>query len=425
MIQLNWQRKIAFISSFLPRKCGIATFTSDLIQNTYLASTGVFKPVVVAMQSDASQQFCEPVECVIRKDIRSDYMEAADYINSDDIEVVSLQHEFGLFGGEAGSYIVPLLRRLNVPVISTLHTILEKPSPEYFQTMIDVCDCSDKIIIMNRRGIDMLRDLYGVSLRKIELIPHGIPEVPFGRTAQYKRKLGLSGRIVLMTFGLIGPNKGIEVMLNAMPTIARENPEVLYLVVGTTHPEIVRKQGYLYKNKLKNLVVALRLEDNVVFHDKFVTETELSDYLAAADIYVTPYLNKEQLTSGTLAFAVGCGKVVVSTPYWAAEELLANGRGVLVPFGDAQRMAGVINKLLSDESSLHSITQRAYNYGRAMTWSKVGQAYWNIFGARKPFLRTSVHPQLSTQVSTEVVDDFLKTGVNASEKDNSLEAVCL
>lgn len=262
------------------------------------------------------------------------------------------------------------------------------------------------------------------------MIPHGIPDVPFGKTEQYKRKLGLSSRKVLMTFGLMVPNKGIEAMLNAMPTITRENPDVLYLVVGTAHPEIVRKQGY--RNKLQNLVVALGLEDNVVFHDKwrkpycvFVTETELSDFLAAADIYVTAYLNKEQLTSGTLAFAVGCGKAVVSTPYWAAEELLANGQGMLVPFGDTQRIAEVINKLLSDKSWLYRMTQRAYEYGRAMTWPIVGQAYWNIFGARRPLLQTSVRPQLSMQVSTQAVDDSLQTLAFASERANSLEAACL
>ena len=195
--------------------------------------------------------------------------------------------------------------------------------------------------------------------------------------------------------------------------------------IGATHPEIVEKQGYSYKNKLQSLVVALGLEDNVVFHDKFVTETELSDYLAAADIYVIPYLNKEQLTSGTLAFAVGCGKVVVSTPYWAAEELLANGRGVLVPFGDAKRMAEIINKLLSDESSLYRMRQRAYNYGRVMTWSKVGQAYWNIFRTRRSFLHTSTNPRLSMQVSTESIDDSTQTLANAIESTDSLEAACL
>jgi glycosyltransferase involved in cell wall biosynthesis len=424
-MQFYLQRKIAFISSFFPRRCGIATFTSDLINNICLASEGIIKPAVIAMQSDSSQHFCKPVEFVIRKDIRCDYMEAADFINSSDIEAVSLQHEFGLFGGPAGSYIVPLLRRLNVPVISTLHTVLEKPLPEYFQTLVDICDCSETVIVMNRRGVGMLRDLYGVPARKIKLIPHGIPDVPFGKGKLYKHKLGLSGRKVLMTFGLIGPNKGIEVMLNAMPQIVRENPEVLYLIVGTVHPEIVKEQGYLYKDELQNLVADLGLENNVIFHDKFVSKKELSDFLAAADVYVTPYLNKEQLTSGTLAFAVGSGKAVVSTPYWAAEELLVKGRGVLVPFGDTQRIAKVISGLFSDESSLRGMMQRAYEYGRSMTWPKVGRSYREILRARRPFLQTSVRPRLSVQISKGAVDGSLRKLADALENTNSLKPAYL
>ena len=305
MIRLNRPNKIAYISSFAPRRCGIATFTSDLIRHTHRASEGVFEPVVVAMQSDPSQQFREPVQYVIRQQVRSDYMEVADSINSSNIEVVSLQHEFGLFGGPGGSYIVPMLRRLMMPVISTLHTILEKPLPAYFQSMVNVCDCSDKIVVMNKRGIEMLRNVYGVPMRKIELIPHGIPDVPFGQADYYKCRLGLRGRKVLLTFGLIGPNKGIEVMLSAMPLIVRENPDAVYLIVGTTHPEIVKKQGYAYMKWLQKLVVDFGLEDHVVFYDKFITQSELNDFLAASDIFVTPYMNKEQLTSGTLAFAVG------------------------------------------------------------------------------------------------------------------------
>ena len=423
MIRFGRQRKIAFISSFPPRRCGIATFTSDLIQNTCRASARGFQPIVVAMQSDSSQQFYEPVECVIRRDVKSDYMEAADFINFCDVEAVSLQHEFGLFGGSAGSYIVPLLRKLNVPVISTLHTILDKPSPEYYKAMIDICDCSGTVIVMNRIGISMLRDIYEVPMKMIKLVPHGIPEVPFGRSEQYKRKLGLSGRKVLMTFGLIGPNKGIEVMLGAMPAIVRKNPEVLYLVVGTTHPEIVRKQGHSYRNKLRDLVTASGLENNVVFHDQFVTNAELSDFLAATDIYVTPYLNKEQLTSGTLAFAVGCGKAVISTPYWAAEELLADGRGVIVPFGDSQRIAEEINKLLGDDSLLHCIMQRAYDYGRAITWPKIGRLYRDILTVRKPLLCTSVRPRLTLRTSAEAVDNSLKAPAKA-KKGSYLKASC-
>jgi glycosyltransferase involved in cell wall biosynthesis len=304
---------------------------------------------------------------------------------------------------------VGLLRRLNVPVVSTLHTVLEDPSPEYFQSTVDVCDGSDRIIVMNRRGIDMLTNVYGIPEKKIELIPHGIPDVRFGRMGMQKRTLGLSGRKVLMTFGLIGPNKGIEVMLNAMPAIIAENPDVLYLVVGTVHPEIVKQQGYSYTNKLHNLVVGLGLENHVVFRDRFVSQQELNQLLAAADVYVTPYLNKEQVTSGTLAFAVGCGKAVVSTPYWAAEELLAGGRGVLVPFNDAPRMADAINALLADEQSLHRMAQSAYEYGRAMTWPKVGRAYWDLFTASRPFLHTSVRTQWSDEELVGLVPSSLLT----------------
>ncbi len=382
MIQFNQQQRIAFISSFPPRRCGIATFTSHLIKHTLTASERLFKPVVVAMRSDSSQQFCEPVECTIRKDVRSDYMEAADYINSNDIEVVSLQHEFGLFGGQAGSYLVSLLRRLNVPVISTLHTILQEPLPEYFQTLLDICDCSDTVIVMNKQGIDMLRNLYGVPLRKIELIPHGVPDVPFGKTEQYKHKLGLEKQKVLMTFGLIGPNKGIEVALKAIPEIIKENPNVLYLIVGRTHPEIVKRCGYSYRNKLNGIVEDLGIQNNVLFYDRFVTDEQLITFLAAADIYITPYLHKEQLTSGTLAFAVGCGKAVVSTPYWAAEELLAQDRGVLVPFGNSRQLAEAVSRLLKNDVLLKRTQLRAYDYGRRMTWANIGRQYWRLVSER-------------------------------------------
>jgi glycosyltransferase involved in cell wall biosynthesis len=382
MIWSNRHRKIAFISSFPPRRCGIATFTFNLIKHTYTASERLFKPLVVAIQSDSSQQFCEPVEFTIRKDVKSDYMEAADYINSSDIEAVSLQHEFGLFGGQAGSYIVPLLRRLNVPVISTLHTILEEPLPEYFQALLDICDCSNTTIVMNKRGIDMLRDLYGVPMRKIELIPHGVPDVPFGKTEQYKHKLGLKKQKVLMTFGLIGPNKGIEVALKAMPEIIKENPNALYLIVGRTHPEIVKRCGYSYRNKLQDIVEDLGIGNNVFFYDRFVTDEKLITFLAAADIYITPYLHKEQLTSGTLAFAVGFGKAVVSTPYWAAEELLAQDRGVLVPFGNSRQLAETVSRLLKNDVLLKRTQLSAYNYGRRMTWANVGQQYWRLVSER-------------------------------------------
>jgi glycosyltransferase involved in cell wall biosynthesis len=384
MIKMNTEKTIAFISSYPPTKCGIATFTSHLVKNIRDASGWTFEPQVVTMQSDSTRQFTEPVKFVIGKDVKSDYMEAADCINAGGVDVVSLQHEFGLFGGPGGSHIVGTLERLQAPVVTTLHTVLEKPTPEYFTSLVDVCDCSERIVVMNERGFDMLERVYGVPLSKVELIPHGIPDVPFGQEELYKRKLGMSGRKVIMTFGLIGPNKGIEVMIRAMPRILQEHPTALYLVVGMTHPGIVKEDGYRYEDQLHSLVSELGLAENVAFDSRFVTDKQLRDYLAAADVYVTPYLHKEQLTSGTLAFAVGSGTAVVSTPYWAAEELLANDRGLLLPFGDWHELGSGIAALLVDGLHLAAMQQRAYNYGREMVWPKVGRSYWDLLQASIP-----------------------------------------
>ncbi|MHC4362658.1 MAG: glycosyltransferase family 4 protein [Planctomycetota bacterium] len=371
-------KKVAFISSYLPRKCGIATFTSDLINGMGLAGGEEFCPVVIAMQSGPQFKYDKPVRLKIRRDIKYDYISAADYINFSDIDVVSVQHEFGLFGGRAGSYLSLLLDRLTKPVITTLHTVLDEPSQEYFVSLTDVCDRSDKVVVMNGRGIRMLQDIYGVQQDKIELIPHGIPDLPFADTDDYKRRLGLTGRKTILTFGLLSENKGIEVMLRALPRILQVDRSVLYVVLGATHPEVLRHEGQSYKFRLERIVRDLGLQKNVVFYNRFVDSNELFQFLCAADVYVTPYLHKEQLTSGTLAFAVGAGRAVVSTPYWAAQELLAQGRGKLVQFGDSEAMARSIVDILRND--LLSLTMRtlAYEYGRSMTWSKVGQAYWNL-----------------------------------------------
>jgi glycosyltransferase involved in cell wall biosynthesis len=333
---------------------------------------------VFALRNGEQCGYSEPVEFTVRQDIKSDYLEACDYINSEEFDAVSLQHEFGLFGGDGGSFINLLLKRLKVPIFTTLHTVLEKPEHHYFNSLIDVCNNSCKVIVMNRRGIDMLTGIYGVHSRKIELIPHGIPDIPFNHISFYKRKLGLQGRKVILTFGLIGPNKGIEMMLNALPAVVKYHPEALYVILGAIHPGVVKHQGYEYKNKLLNLINSSGLQDNVLYLDRFATNRELREYLAAADIYITPYLYEQQLTSGTLAFAVGAGKAVVSTPYWAARELLADGRGVLVPFGDSEKIAEEIVKLFKNELLLHQIQTRAYLYGRTIIWPKVGKAYWRL-----------------------------------------------
>jgi len=393
MIAFN-KKKVAFISSYLPRKCGIATFTSDLINNIKLAAGEEFEPQVFAMQSRDKLQYHKPVKFTIRKNVKYDYLSAAGYINSSDIDVVSVQHEFGLFGGDGGSHVSILLKRLNKPVITTLHTILEDPSAEYFDSLTDVCKTSDKIIVMNKRGIKMLQDIYGVSKSKIRLIPHGIPDLPFTHNGYYKRKLGMAGRRTILTFGLLSENKGIEVMLRSLPTIVKTNPSALYIVLGATHPEVLHHEGQSYKFKLDKIVKELGLERNVVFHNRFVSDEQLFQFLGAADIYVTPYLHKEQLTSGTLAFAVGTGKAVISTPYWAAQELLADGRGKLVRFSDSEHLARSTLEILGNDSLFCRMKRRAYEYGRSMTWPKIGQTYWELFRAYTPSMRIQLKPSL-------------------------------
>ncbi|UCC22243.1 MAG: glycosyltransferase family 4 protein [Planctomycetota bacterium] len=386
-------KKVAFICSYKPRRCGIATFALDLINSLRTAGGEEFEPLVIAMESGAELTYDKSVKYRIRKDIKYDYISAADYINYSCADIVSIQHEFGLFGGEGGSHLNLLLKKLNKPVITTLHTVLEIPHVEYFESMVDVCEASEKVIVMNKRGIKMLRGIYGVPGDKIKLIPHGVPDLPFTDSTYYKRKLGLEQHKTILTFGLLSENKGIEVMLEALPRVVKVNPHVLYMVIGETHPEVLRYEGLSYKSKLEAMVTDLGLQRNVVFHNRFVNGEELFGFLGAADIYVTPYLNKEQLTSGTLAFAVGAGKAVVSTPYWAAEELLAQGRGKLVRFADSEHLARSIAELLSNDAQCYKMRKRAYEYGRSMTWSKVGQAYWSLFEAQAPSLTIPLRPK--------------------------------
>lgn len=390
-------KKIAFISSFAPRKCGIATFTSDMINNMAATDGEEFEPWIFAMQSQTRLQYDKPVVFTINKDVKSDYACAADFINSNDIDVVSVQHEFGLFGGNGGSYLSFLLRKLNKPVVTTLHTVLEKPAQEYFDSLIDVCDASNKVIVMNQRGIGMLQDIYGVSEKKIELIPHGIPDLPLADSGYYKYKLGFAGRRIILTFGLLNKNKGIEVMLRALPKIVEADPSVLYIILGATHPEVLRSEGQSYKLGLEKMVRDLGLQRHVAFYNRFVEDEELFEFLGAADIYVTPYLHKEQLTSGTLAFAVGTGKAVVSTPYWAAEELLADGRGRLVQFGNSEDTARSIVEIFENKTLFSRMKEQAYEYGRSRTWAKAGRAYWDIFRTQEPSMSVSGEPKADSR----------------------------
>lgn len=392
MLKKN-SKKIGFISSFLPNKCGIATFTSDLITSLGGAAGDSFEPLVVAMQPEATFQYTSPVKFEIRSKVKNDYISAADYINFSHVDVISLQHEFGLFGGSGGSHLNLLLHRVNAPIITTLHTVLEEPEPHYYQSMLEVCEASHKVIVMNQRGVSMLQDIYGVSKRKVELIPHGIPDLPFVDSSYYKHKFGMDGRKTILTFGLLSKNKGIELMLKALPKIVAHDPTVLYIILGTTHPGVIRHEGEEYRFSLQRMVKDLGLQDNVIFHNRFVNSDRLHNFLCAADIYVTPYSNEQQLTSGTLAFAVGTGKAVVSTPYWAAQELLAEERGRLVNFKDHEDLADTVIRIIKDEAEFNTLRRRAYDYGRDITWPMIGKKYWKLLtGKQQPVRITAKRP---------------------------------
>ena len=307
------------------------------------------------------------------------YLRAADFLNFANTDIVCLQHEFGIFGGPAGSHVVRLLRDLRMPIVTTLHTVLRDPSSEQHRVLTQVAELSARLVVMSERARTFLRDVYDVPDAKIDLIAHGIPDMPFVDPNFYKDQFGVEGKFVALTFGLLSPNKGIELMLRAMPAILKEFPNFVYIVLGATHPNLIREQGERYRISLERLAKDLGIKPNVSFYNRFVEIDELIEFIGMADIYITPYLNPAQITSGTLAYAFGCGKAVVSTPYWYAEELLADGRGVLVPFGDSEALAREICELLRDEPRRHAMRKKAYMLGREMIWSHVAHLYMESF----------------------------------------------
>jgi len=373
------KRTVCFISSFLPQKCGIATFANDLI-NAIRATSGDFSPFVVAVRGGEEVDYADPVKFEIRQKVEGDYRSAAEHINFSQAKVVSIQHEYGLFGGEQGNYLLLLLRRLRVPVVTTLHTVLDKPSNAQRKVLSEIADISYKVVVMSRQGMSMLKDVYNVSGKKAVHFPHGIPDLPLVNPNNYKHSLGLRERKIILTFGLISRNKGIEVMIKALPEIVAEDASIVYAVVGVTHPNVKQVDGEEYRLSLQRLVAKLGLEEHVIFYNHFVSAPELHQWLCAADFYVTPYLYPQQMTSGTLAFALGSGKAIISTPYWYAQELLEDGRGRLVDFGDSQGIAANIIELLRNRRKCLAMRKRAYALGRTMTWRNVGASYWKLMG---------------------------------------------
>ncbi|WP_338875678.1 glycosyltransferase family 4 protein [Spirosoma sp. SC4-14] len=382
-------KNVAFIGDYLPRQCGIATFTSDLCKS-YDSFIPDSKAVVVSV-NDTPDGYDYPEE--VRYDFyqhdQEAYRRAAEFLNAKDTEVVCLQHEYGIFGGPAGSYILTLLRNLTMPVVTTFHTILKSPNEEQLLVLKSIADLSSRVICMSEKGRDFLINIYDVPAEKIDLIPHGIPDMPFVDPHFYKDRFGMEGKQTLLTFGLLSPNKGIENVIRALPRIIERFPNVVYMVLGATHPHLIRHEGEAYRDSVLKLADDCGVGENVRFYNEFVELNDLLEYLGAADIYVTPYLNPAQITSGTLSYAFGCGKAVVSTPYWHAEELLADGRGVLVPFGDSEAIADEIIKLLTDEPTRHAMRKKGYMMGRDMIWERVIQGYASAFAkARRERMST-------------------------------------
>ena len=372
-------RRLAFIGNSLPRHCGIATFTTDL-QQAISTSRPDLKTDIVAM-TDHGQVYDYPssVAFQIKDDNIEEYIRAADFLNAGRFDTVGLQHEFGIFGGEAGAHILMLLSRLTMPVVTTFHTVLADPTTVQRAVMERIVDASSKVVVMANKGRELLRSVYQVPDDKIEVIAHGIPDIAFVAPDAAKAELGFVGKSVILTFGLLSPNKGIEVMIDAMPSILKRRADAVYVVLGATHPNLVRDQGEAYRESLLARVRELGVEDHVVFLDQFVDQATLLEFISMCDVYVTPYLNEAQMTSGTLAYSFGLGKPVVSTPYWHARELLADGRGVLVPFSDAVAIGSEIAELLTDDARRQAMCRRAYAVSRTMTWERAAKRYVSAF----------------------------------------------
>ena len=377
-------RRMAFIGNSLPRRCGIATFTTDLQQAVERLPGGVATDIVAMTDHDYAYDYPPVVRFQINDSRLEDYARAASFLNAGHYGVVSLQHEFGIFGGDAGSHIMALLSRLTMPVVTTLHTVLSQPNTLQRQVIDRIVGASARVIVMAEKGRELLRSVYRVPADRIEVIAHGTPDVPFVESDEAKAAIGFDGRCVILTFGLLSPSKGIEVMIDAMPVILKSRPDAVYVVLGATHPNLVRDRGEAYREGLLARVRALGIAEHVVFLDQFVDEATLLGFISMCDVYATPYLNEAQMTSGTLAYSFGMGKAVVSTPYWHARELLADGRGVLVPFGDATVIGAEIAALLTDDARRAAMRRRAYQSSRPMIWPRIAERYLAAFeGARR------------------------------------------
>jgi glycosyltransferase involved in cell wall biosynthesis len=419
---------VALIGSYSPRQCGIATFTSDLAAAILSNDPNIDCTIVAMNDRREGYEYPDAVRFQINQDNLNEYRLAADFLNLRNPAVISLQHEFGIFGGQRGSFVIELAKNLKSPVFTTLHTVLKEPSAEEKKIITRLSELSASLVVMSEHSADFLRDIYQVPERKIALIHHGILDVPFLEPDPCKSKLGADDKTVILTFGLLSPGKGIEFMIDALPDIVGMHPDVLYYVVGATHPHCRAESGEDYRLSLHHRAKELGVGDNVVFHDRFLERDELLEMIRAADIYVTPYLNEAQVVSGTLAYAVGAGKAVVSTPYWHAQEMLADGRGRLVPFKDSRSLTHEINQLLEFPEERLSIRRAAYDYSRPMVMTEMGRRYLTLFSrAKAQHARTRDLPVLDTlsQKEQRLPQINLKHLCNMTDDTGMLRALIL
>jgi glycosyltransferase involved in cell wall biosynthesis len=371
-------KKVCYLSTYPPRKCGIGVFTKDLVDAMELHGDSVSSTVIAVNENRASHRYDERVKWQIRHDNEEDYIKVAEEVNSSDIDVVNIQHEFGIFGGEWGSHVLSFLKTLRKPVVTTLHTLQPDLDPQGQRVLKEIISRSNAIVVMNNIAIGILAQL-GIHFKKINVIPHGCPNIPFVSSDYVKPSIGLKDRIVLCTFGLISSGKGIEYAIQALPQIVAKHPEVIYLIIGETHPMVKRIEGEKYRRMLFEQVKGLGLKNHVVFQNRFLSKMELIRYLQATDIYITPYPGANQISSGTLIYALAAGRAVVSTPYLHAKEVLNNGRGVLCDFKNSASIADAMETLLSNESLKMETETKAYEYSRSFIWSRVAKKYVDLF----------------------------------------------
>ena len=392
--------RIAFIGNYLPRECGIATFTTDLCTSieTEFGVGSLF--AIPVNDPESSYQYPKQVRLELEQEDLASYVRAADFLNFNGNDLVCLQHEYGIYGGSAGSHILALLRKLKMPLVTTLHTVLREPDANQRMVLEEIAQLSDRMIVMSELAAQLLREVYAVPSGKIYVIPHGVPDLPFMDPNYFKDKFGTEGKFVLLTFGLLSPNKGIENVIRALPAILERHPNVVYIVSGVTHPHIRRREGERYREALQALAEQLGVADHLILNNRFVSTEELVEFVGAADIYITPYQQEAQVVSGTLAIALGAGKAIVSTPYWHAKELLAENRGVIVPFENPGAIAEAVLRLLENDAERHAMRKRAYLYSRGTTWPNTARAYMASF-QRARFER-SLQPRASQQEISSV-----------------------